>query len=94
MLVESLVSSYPWRESANRANLAFIELRRASAVQRECFGLYWACRDDVLRTNLSARLEESQRAWQLASQEYTAALGAHVASFRASFAASGTAVLK
>jgi len=82
MLDDSSVPHYPWRESAKRASLAFVELRRESAVERECFELYWACRDELVRRSLATHLQDSQRAWQLASQEYTAALRAHIACLR------------
>jgi len=79
----SFVPHYPWDDSAERASLAFSELRRASAVERECFASYWACRDRLERQDLSKLLQESQRVWQLASREYMAALSVHIVGLRA-----------
>jgi hypothetical protein len=82
----TFVFRYPWDDSAKRMARAFVELRRASVVKRDCFASFSASRDAVLRRDLAEVLQGEQRVWQLASREYTAALAAHITILRADVA--------
>jgi hypothetical protein len=74
-----VVPHYPWHDPAERANSAYAELRRVSAVERQCFSSFCDSQNIQDRDDRAQPLTEAQRVWYLASREYTAALSAYVA---------------
>jgi hypothetical protein len=78
----SYVPRYPWDDPAERANLAYAELRRASAVERQCFTSFKDAQSAQERQERAQLLTESQRVCQAASREYLSALAALVAVLR------------
>jgi len=82
----SFVPHYPWDDPAQRANLAYAELRRVSAVERQCFTSFTDSQNAQERQDRAQLLTEAQRVCQVVSREYTAALAAFVTVLRANAA--------
>jgi hypothetical protein len=79
---ESVVPHYPWHDPSERANLAFVELRRVRTVERQCFTSFRESQNVEERQDRAALLTDAQRVCQGASREYTAALTEYVAVLR------------
>jgi hypothetical protein len=79
---DSLVPHFPWHDSANRANVAYAELRRVSAVERQCFTSFLDAQNIQERQDRAQLLTDAQGVWRLASGEYTAALTAYIVVLR------------
>jgi len=74
----SYVPHYPWHDPAERANLAYAELRKVNAVERQCFTFFRDSQNLQERQDHAQLLTQAQRVCQAASREYTAALAAFV----------------
>jgi hypothetical protein len=79
LISNSFVLHHRWDGSGERTKQAFVALRQAGEVERQCVATHRDCVDSVARPYLAALLQESQRVWQLASREYTSSLRDHIA---------------